>query len=279
VIARWRPRWRQRQWYAAPFDTTWLPGSGPAVLRIDLQARSGRWLLFADRFRDQQAHYEGPSFGEWPRLSSVKLEYDGDYRLAARYPLASASTRSLLADGSGRSRPVRGSWRIRVLTLASDGGHLRWESAALPAAPRVVLGFAAYSGDRGEARLQRDGRTLLSFPLEGNRDFEREGGGHRLCYLEEGSRGDKPYGAYFLFGPAAEPSPAQLGVSFHSGMSVEPMRFIVDTRRDPAELETLLPRCEPPGSTTFVPGAARLLDASRNSYPEDTGRWTVAEVY
>jgi 4-amino-4-deoxy-L-arabinose transferase-like glycosyltransferase len=280
VVARWRPRWRQRQWYAAPLDTTWLSGSGPAVLRIDLEARSGRWVLFGDRFSSQQARYEGPSFGEWPRLSAVKLEYDGDYRLAARYPLASTATRSSRGGDSGRPRPVRGSWRIRVLTLSNDGGGLRWESAPLPAATRVVLGFAAYSGDRGQARLFKDAAALLSFPLHGSGDFAVEGAGHRLCYVAEGRRGDKPYGAYFLSGPNATPgSPARLEVRFSSGMSIEPMRFIVDTRREASGLEALADRCEPHGAAVFVPGAARLLDAARNSYPDDTGRWTVAEVF
>ena len=33
------------------------------------------------------------------------------------------------------------------------------------------------------------------------------------------------------------------------------------------------------GAAAATPGAARILDATKNNYPEDTGRWTVTGVF
>ena len=51
----------------------------------------------------------------------------------------------------------------------------------------------------------------------------------------------------------------------------------IEYRRERADLAALLPRCTP----APVPLAALggIKDATRNNYPEDTGRWTVAGVF
>jgi len=62
-------------------------------------------------------------------------------------------------------------------------------------------------------------------------------------------------------------------------MSAEPRFFQLDTRRDFTELERQAADCRPAPGTTVVNGIGGVLDASKNNYPEDTGRWTVAAVY
>jgi hypothetical protein len=44
-------------------------------------------------------------------------------------------------------------------------------------------------------------------------------------------------------------------------------------------MRAALDRCDPRPGTTLVKGVERLIDASRNNYPDDTGRWRVAEIY
>jgi hypothetical protein len=252
---------------------------------VRLQHLGGPPLLLAgDRFRGQDRAYEGPSFGEWPRFVPLKLEYDGDYRIGARYPLGSAATSAFVTREPGRREARREVHRIRLITLAQSAGGLRFASAPLPAAPQVALGVAAYGGERGRAELWRDGARLLEFPLQPPGDYvivtKAEGGTARWCYRAEAERGGKPYGSYFLLAPPGEPGrEAALEIRFRAGMSAEPMRFVVDRRRPLAELAALLPGCAPAPGTVLAPAAARIDDATRNNYPEDTGRWTVAAVY
>jgi len=45
------------------------------------------------------------------------------------------------------------------------------------------------------------------------------------------------------------------------------------------EMRAAFDPCDPPPGTTLVKGVGRLIDATRNNYPDETGRWRVAEVY
>ena len=69
--------------------------------------------------------------------------------------------------------------------------------------------------------------------------------------------------------------PAVLRVRFQTGMAHDPLFYVVDARRtlagDPAA-----GAC---GAAAATPGAARILDATKNNYPEDTGRWTVTGIF
>ena len=268
-----RDRRAYPQWWALPFDPALLPRDPAMPLRISLRLPPDRsaWMG-GDRFSDQGRVYEGPSFGDWPRFVALKLEYDGDYRLAVREPLGSAATRSLVVDGDGSRRALRATHRARVIEIGRNEGWAEWETAPPPASS-AAFAWTAWAGTRGEADLAVDGRTVLRFPLGATWDFEAEGGGYRLCHAFEAVRGEKPYGVYVLRGPATAGHPLRLRVRFRTGMGHDPLFYVVDSRRDPASLGA---SC---GATTATPGAARILDATKNNYPEDTGRWTVTGVY
>ena len=236
-------------------------------------------MLRGDRFAAQERVYEGPSFGDWPHFVALKLEYDGDYRIPVRASLGSAFTRSAVLDPSGGPRPVSAVHRIRVITLGSNEGQIRWETAPSPGAPEVAMGWAAYSGNRGQGELRVAGRRVLDVPLGRREDFDVAAPPYRLCHRAEPPRQDKPYGVYLLVGPAGPlGQPLPLELRFRTGMSVDPMFYVVDRRRDPKELADAAARCGA-GGLPFVHGASRVLDATRNNYPEDTGRWTAAAVY
>jgi hypothetical protein len=76
-----RDRRAYRQWWAIPLPPESLTPSMEVALRS-----SGRTpiTVYGDRYQGQEGWYEGPSFGDWPHLAAVKLEYDGDYRLPIR---------------------------------------------------------------------------------------------------------------------------------------------------------------------------------------------------
>jgi hypothetical protein len=61
-------------------------------------------------------------------------------------------------------------------------------------------------------------------------------------------------------------------------MSLRPLLFSLDPEGDPAALGELAEHCGLRKGEVIVDGA-EIVSASSNSYPEDTGRWSVAEVY
>jgi hypothetical protein len=268
------------QWWVLPLDPEWLPPAGQP-LRVALSVSGGELLLGGDRFAGQQRVYQGPSFGDWPHAVALKLEYDGDYRIPVTEPLQSQATRSFVVDEAGR-RPWPGVHRIRLLTLRNTEGSLDWRSAALPRAGPAALVFSAWSGNRGEAALHAGQAPVIRFPLYSRGPFDVTAGGVRLCYRYEGERGDKAYGSFALsgpvetLGPPEAPVPAQL--RFHAGLSDLPMYFVIDRKRPLAETVAAVADCVPPGAA-IVPGAAEVLNASHNNYPEDTGRWAIDKVY
>ena len=66
-------------------------------------------------------------------------------------------------------------------------------------------------------------------------------------------------------------------ISYRAGLSQDPMFFVVDRRPAAADLARAARECGFTGTVTE--GAARVVDATHNNYPEDTGRWRVAGVY
>ncbi len=71
------------------------------------------------------------------------------------------------------------------MSLGANEGEILWESAPLPAAPEVALGWAAYSGNRGQGELRADGRRLLDVPFGRGEDFEVLAPPFRLCHRAE----------------------------------------------------------------------------------------------
>jgi 4-amino-4-deoxy-L-arabinose transferase-like glycosyltransferase len=265
------------QWWAAPLSPRRLGASGACEIRVRLEPRGPRPLsIRADRFGEQDRVFEGPSFGDWPHVSAVKLEHDGDARLPVRRALGSAQTLSF-EDRDGQRLRVSGVPRVRVVTLLRNEGRLVWRTPELPRGKPAALAFFAYAGARGEAELLVDGTLELAFPLDGSRDFSLRGPRLSLCHLALPQRGGMAYGVYVLGVPPERAGGAlELTVRFRSGMSIEPMFFSVNPRvpwppREP------LGACAP--TEPLLPGVAAIVDARSNGYPESTGRWGVAEVF
>jgi 4-amino-4-deoxy-L-arabinose transferase-like glycosyltransferase len=278
-----RDRRGYRQWWALRLDPAMLAGPDPRRVRIELRRREGApVVVYGDRFRDQQAWYEGPSFGDWPHLAAVKLEYDGDYRLPVRRRLESERTQSRVVARDGTRSHVASVHRIRIVALATNEGRLSWETAPAPVvAPtrELAIGFFAYSGRAGSAELLVGESVVARLPLGSTEDFEAGVAPHRLCHRAEPPRGDMAYGGYVLVTPATRAGALPLGVRFRSGMSAEPLFFSLDQRGDAARLASLLAACAVRPSAVPVDGVGRVLDASANHYPETTGRWSVAALY
>ena len=272
-----RDRLGYRQWWALRLSEEALD---TASIQVSLRS-SGRSpiAVYGDRFPEQEGWYEGPSFGDWPHLASVKLEYDGDYRLPIRRRLESVRSSSFVVHRDEGRSEFPGVFRIRLLEPGTNEGRLWWETEPAPAAKEAAIGFFAYSGKEGSATLLLEEEPALGFPLGSAEDFEVDVPPHRLCHRAEPARGDMAYGGYVLFTPLAREGPVGLGVRFFSGMSAEPLFFSLDRRQDRERLSELIARCNPPPNAAPVDGVGRILDATRNRYPDDTGRWSVVSVH
>jgi len=266
------------QWWALRLDPAALPANAGEPLRIRLTVpETTDAVLRGDRFTGQDREYEGPSFGDWPNYVALKIEYDGDYRIPVSFPLGSLDTESAVRRRSGDAKAIAAVHRIRVVVPATNEGWIDWETAPAAAAPPSAFVFAAYSGTRGEAELRVAGRPEVRFPLGARESFDVSGGGWRLCHRAEPPRQDRAYGQYVLVGPAPARAPVSLRVSYRAGLSQEPMFFVIDRRAISADLVRAARACGVGGA---VPdGAARIVDGTRNNYPEDTGRWTVSAVF
>ena len=188
-----------------------------------------------------------------------------------REPVGSVATRSARIDAAGRKHALRSVHRVRLVTIAQNEGWAEWETAAAPASPAAFT-WAAWSGTRGEADLSVEGRPVLRFPLGATWSYDVEGGGYRLCHAFEGVRGGKPYGTYVLSGPAPIGRPVVLRARYQTGMAHDSLFFVVDSRRPPGDTSAC-------GASHATSGAARILDATKNNYPEDTGRWIVSGIF
>ena len=266
------------QWWALRLDPAALPANAGEPLRIRLTVpETTDAVLRGDRFTGQDREYEGPSFGDWPNYVALKIEYDGDYRIPVSLPLGSLDTESAVRRRSGDRKAIAAVHRIRVVVPATNEGWIDWETAPAAGAQPSAFVFAAYSGTRGEAELRVAGRPEVRFPLGARESFDVSGGGWRLCHRAEPPRQDRAYGQYVLVGPAPARAPVSLRVSYRAGLSQEPMFFVIDRRAISADLVRAARACGVGGAVTD--GAARIVDGTRNNYPEDTGRWTVSAVF
>lgn len=269
------------QWWVLPLPLQALAKEGEQTLQVSVRADAARppVTLFGDRHREEQTVYEGPSFGDFPRAVALKLEYDGDYRIPVRHTLVSDRTESLIVTAKGERKPSGMIFRIRLLTLRSNEGGLRFETEPARGA-QTSWGFFAWSGSRGEAQMASSRLRPIRFPLGSLSDFSINGEDAQLCYRSRGERGGAPYGGYVLTTARAEAGqPETLEVSFRSGMSVEAMHFHLDGRATAPDLAQLFKECGDPAPDRRLAGLHRIIDASRNSYPDDTGKWQVAEVF
>jgi hypothetical protein len=274
-----RDRRAYPQWWALRLDAGALPATAAEPVRIRLSLpEDARAELRGDRFAGQEREYEGPSFGDWPHYAALKIEYDGDYRIPVTDALGSVATESAIVGRDGRRAVLAGVHRIRLLVPTGDEAWISWESAPAPRAAPTTMLFAAYSGTRGEATLLVDGQPALAFPLGAPEDFEVTGGGWRLCHHAEPPRQDRAYGEYVLTGtPARAGQPVAFRAEYRAGLSQEPLFFVIDRRAASAPLALGAAACG--AGPEVIDGAARILDATHNNYPEDTGRWTAAAVY
>jgi 4-amino-4-deoxy-L-arabinose transferase-like glycosyltransferase len=266
------------QWWALRLPPEALPANAGEPLRIRLSVpEQTHAVLRGDRFTGQDREYEGPSFGDWPNYVALKIEYDGDYRIPVGVPLASVDTESAVVRRSGERRVIPAVHRIRVVVPGTNEGWIDWETGPAAASGATTFVFAAYSGTRGEAELRVAGAPTLRFPLGARESFEASGGGWRLCHRAEPPRQDRAYGEYVLVGPAPARAPLPLRVAYRAGLSQEPMFFVIDRRAASSDLVRAARACGASGAITD--GAALIVDGTRNNYPEDTGRWTVAAVF
>jgi hypothetical protein len=273
-----RDRRAYPQWWALRLDPGALPASADEPLRIRLSVpETAEAELRGDRFTGQDREYEGPSFGDWPHYAALKIEYDGDYRTPITAPLGSRRTESAVLPRSGERSAVASVHRIRLVVPGGNEGWIDFETAPAPGPGRAAFVFAAYSGTRGEAELQLAGAPVLRFPLGADEPFDVESGGWRLCHRAEAPRQDRAYGEYVLTGSAPSPEALPVRIAYRAGLSQEPMFFVIDRRPVAADLARAARECGVSG--TIADGAARVVDATHNNYPEDTGRWRVAGVY
>ena len=249
----------------------------PLRVRLTVRTATTRCCWAATASRAQERVYEGPSFGDWPHFVALKLEYDGDYRIPVRLPLGSAGTRSF-AGHAGRGARRAPSTASASSPSAPTKGRPAGRAGPCPTAPEVALGWAACSGNRGQAEL-RVARTARASTFRSGAGTTSRWRPRRIALPSRRSRpAEKAYGGY-ADGPRGRP-----------GAPV-PLRAALPHRHERAT------RC----SSWWTAGAtlrsfgglvapagppagrgrrrARVIDATRNNYPEDTGRWTVAAVY
>jgi hypothetical protein len=275
---------RYRQWWALALDPAILDRSPAEPLRIRMNVTPSHdgpsFYIYGDRFKDQERVYEGPSFGDRRNIAAPKLEYDGDYRLPIRRRLESASTQSYRLDRAGERLSLPSTLRIRVITLESNEAHFGWRTAAWPRGTEASAAFFGYSYGSADSELLLDGQFAFRFPLASEQDFEMDNGTYRLCYRARPRRGDHMYGGFLLSSPSREAAdPIDLMVRYRSGMSNRAMTFSVDFNSEPGSHRELARDCGLGDEVTLVDGAGEIVSAATNSYPKDTGRWSVKFVF
>jgi hypothetical protein len=232
--------------------------------------------------RDEGRDYEGLSFGDWRKVSVYRLLYDGEYRLPVR------QRREVLARESGRVEDgrllaLRQDLHIGLIVLRPGGARLEWETAAVRADGDTVFAFRAESGRGGEALLSAGGPNSpaeLAFPLASREPFVREAGPVRLQYAPERLGEDRAEGLYVLRVPASlarAGQPVRLSVRIPTRLSTDERYFAV--RSTPAAEDARRLLGAGAGEGAVVEGFGRFLDATRNSYPGDTGPWEIAAVF
>jgi len=280
------PAWF-RQWWALPLGRAERERLGAEVeigLLVSPECRDTSMTLGADNLlRDEGRGYEGPSFEEWRKVSVYRLLYDGEHRLSVRRPRLVRGRRSGRVE-AGRYEPLGVDLRIDLVVPEPGGARLEWETA--PAGPPrdTLVAFRAESGRAGEGLLHvqpEAGSGPVSFPLGSREPFTREGGAIRVWYAPEHLGEGRAEGLYLVRIPAAlvrSGQPLRLLVTMPARLSTEERYFAVR----PAPAMAAARRAFAPlmmGDVPLVEGFGRFLDASRNSYPGDTGPWELAAVF
>ncbi len=271
------------QWWGLPLDAAARQRLGDVVdvtLSSSPSCRNADITLGAESFlRDGGRDYEGPSFGDWRKVSVYRLLYDGEHRLPVRQRRDVVERRSGRMEG--RFEPWREDLRIGLVALKPGGARLDWETAPAREAKDTVVAFHAESGRGGEALLgvaDPGSAPELGFPLASREPFTRDAGPIRLSYVPEKLGEDRAEGLYVLRVPGSlvrVGEPLRLSVRIPTRLSTDERYFAVRPALAVADARSIMDG--EPGQR--LEGFGRFVDASRNSYPGDTGPWEIAAVY
>lgn len=281
------------QWWVLPLTDAMIDESartGAVIVEVAIdRPRAAR--LKADRFKEQATRFEAPALGDWPWAAGIKPEYDRDFRLVRRLDLSSLqSTTTVVREG--RTRELAEVARIRVMELEDREGSVRFEAARVQgrgdkgANGNAVLAFAgrAIMRNRGEAALFVSGQRAIGFSIAPFRDEIWSEGPYRLCYRDRTPDRDQGYesrGLYLLFGPLpCAGDTCAVEARFWPWMDDRPMSFSTETAKSQPKPEVLAEAARECGfDAPLAWSFGRLTDGTRNSYPQDRGRWRVARIY
>jgi len=276
------------QWWALSLDRAQRERLG-AELDIGLLvspacAGTGMTLGADNLRRDAGRDYEGPSFEEWRKVSVYRLLYDGEHRLPVRRRRPVLERRSERVE-EDRYGPLDADLRIDLVVPRPGGGRLEWETApARGGRQDALVAFRAESGRAGEGLLRvlgAEAAAPVSFPLGSREPFVREAGAVQVRYSPERLGEGRAEGLYLVRVPAGlvrSGQPVRLLVTMPTRLSTEERYFAVrPTPAVDAARRALAPL--PGGDAVLLEGFGRFLDASRNTYPADTGPWELAAVF
>jgi hypothetical protein len=276
----WFPQWWALALSAAERER--LPTAVDIGLAVSPACPTAVMTLGLERFlRDEGRDYEGTSFGNWRKVSVYRLLYDGEYRLPLRQRRDGLERRSGRIE-EGRSRPLAQDLRIGLVALRPGGARLEWETATQAESRNTWVAFRAESGRGGEGLLRVGGgpaAPAIGFPLASRQPFTRESARLRLSYVPERLGEDRAEGLYLLRVPASlvrAGEPLRLSAWLPTHLSTDERYFAVRPTPALAEARRALGPVE---SESMLEGFGRFLDATRNSYPGDTGPWEIAAVY
>jgi hypothetical protein len=276
------------QWWALSLDRAQRERLGGEIVigLIVSPACGGTGMtLGADNLRrDAGRDYEGPSFEEWRKVSVYRLLYDGEHRLPVRRRRPVLERRSGRVE-EDRYQPMPADLRIDIVVPRAGGARLEWESARPAVGGQdTLVAFRAESGRGGEGLLHvlaSDAVAPVGFPLGSREPFAREAGAIQLRYAPERLGEDRAEGIYLLRVPGSlvrSGQPIRLLVTMPARLSTEERYFAV--RPTPAvEAARRLLAPLPGGDAALLEGFGSFLDASRNTYPSDTGPWELEAVF
>jgi hypothetical protein len=274
------------QWWALPLgaaERQALTAGVDVTLSVSPACRNAGMTLGLEGFlRNGGRDYEGPSFEDWRKVSVYRLLYDGEHRLPVRRRRDAIERRSgRIAEG--RLLPMAQDLHIGLLVLRPGGARLEWETAAARGSGDTTVAFRAESGRGGEALITvgRPGSVPeVSFPLAAREPFTREAGPIRLSYAPERLGEDRAEGLYLLRMPGSlvrAGEPLRLSVRIPTRLSTDERYFAV--RPVPAVEDAARVLRTETGGAALLEGFGRFVDATRNSYPGDTGPWEIAIVF
>jgi hypothetical protein len=273
------------QWWALPVGSAereqW-PAGLEITLSVSAACPSSAMSLGLESFRrDRGRDYEGTSFGDWRKVSVYRLLYDGEHRLPVRQVRGGLERHSGRVE-DGRVRPVAQDLRIGLVVLRPGGARLEWETQPPAASRDTWIAFRAESGRGGEGVLRLGDAATgpgIAFPLASRQPFARESAVLRLTYVPERLGEDRAEGLYLLRVRASlvrAGEPLRLSVWLPTRLSTDERYFAVRPTPASAGARQAL---GPLVSESLVEGFGRFVDATRNSYPGDTGPWEIAAVF